>query len=440
MLIDLFLLEESHTAVNIAAACAQRVQRLFHDSAILIAMTVDGGRDFQLAAKILHCDLDRAAHREQVDIDDVDDKTAMVLFFFSFFCVVAYFVCVCFFYVSIFKLSCSAYLMSGVLRQTFAKYDDAINQIRRTMVDVSGSPTLLKLLHDAQEALGAKKSNPVLDVPTRFATTFYMLRSYVVDVYRPLCFAIVNNKLDDDIDDVDVVDPDVYEIVRLLVDAAAPVADAITTLEGEQYVTVALLVPLYLNCFRQLDAVNGAPRVANQFRRSLQQALEDKFAHLLKEPNLPLIATMMHPAFAHCDFLGDDVYDACVEELATWHDEWPLRPLAPSDGGDGDREPQRATKRAKTIVLGVDKADVKNMMFKFRAAMRKVRLCLCDVRACVLACAINFAPSRRNQARVSAAAEHCQQHSHSAARRAAQGRRMGSVGDVVATGAQMNAF
>lgn len=82
MLLDLFLLEESHTAVNVAAAIARRVQATMPADAILITTTVDGGKDFQLAAKILHRDLDMAAHMEQSDAD-IDDKTAMVSGFSS---------------------------------------------------------------------------------------------------------------------------------------------------------------------------------------------------------------------------------------------------------------------------------------------------------------------------------------------------------------------
>lgn len=257
-----------------------------------------------------------------------------------------------------------------MLKHAFSQVDDVIADVRRTMVDVSGSPTLLKLLHEAQRALSMKQANPVLDVPTRFATTYYMLQSYIDTVYRPLCYATVKNWLDNY--DVGVIDPDDHEVVSQFVVAAAPIADAISILEGEHYVTVALLVPLYLNCFNKLSAVNGAPRSVNDFRRQLQRALEEKFSYLVTEPNLPLIATMLHPAFAHCDFIEDAVYEQCVNELATWHEEWPLavrQQLPPEPNG----EP--APKRAKTVVLSVDKTEVATTMRKVRTAMRLV----CDL-------------------------------------------------------------
>lgn len=79
VLIDLFSMSESHTAINLAAQMGQRIQQFMHKRAMLIASTFDGGRDLQAAAKYMHTDLEAASRRElQREDIEVDSKTAMV--------------------------------------------------------------------------------------------------------------------------------------------------------------------------------------------------------------------------------------------------------------------------------------------------------------------------------------------------------------------------
>lgn len=96
------------------------------------------------------------------------------------------------------------------------------------MVDVSGSPTMLVLLHQSQKALNVKQSNPVLDVPTRFASTFRMLDYYITSFYKPMCLAAVDGKLDND--NIALLTPDRFGILVKIVDVSRPVVEMITAL------------------------------------------------------------------------------------------------------------------------------------------------------------------------------------------------------------------
>lgn len=355
VLLDMFLMDEQHTGRNIAREIGKRVHNLTPPEAVLIATTVDGGRDFQLAGKLLHRDLEAISHGDEIDEDSVlDTKTAIVSFAN---CAAQAFLR----FIAPSQLSCSAHLMSGVLKSCFAS-ESAIQTVRTIMVALSGSPTMLNVLHQSQRALKMNVKNPVLDVATRFATSHYMIEDFVDNIYCPLCHATVNGMMEEF--DIEVPPPSLYCTLRLIVKATAPLANAIRTLEGETYVTVGLLVPLYLNCMKQLNRVEGEPAELNTFKSKLQTALEEKFGYLVREPNLPLIAMMLHPAFAHCTMIGDELLGQCITELIEWHAAWPLQP--PTDA-------KRRRTMIKVSPAQPTKKDVKNQLIM---AIREARNCM----------------------------------------------------------------
>ena len=160
---------EAHTSFNLAQRVGQLMLDMMPKDALLITTTVDGAPDMNKMARILHVDIDAAAHRElnqdNFDEDDVDRATAV--------------------------LSCSAHAMALALKSAAEIAESDINIVRGTMVAISDSPTLLNMLHDEQRTLGIAQSNPVLDVATRFGSTVDMLDDYNDKVYRPMCAAAV---------------------------------------------------------------------------------------------------------------------------------------------------------------------------------------------------------------------------------------------------------
>lgn len=304
-LIGAFWMPETHTGKNLARRVAQLVRDKLPSDAMLITTTVDGGADFKKMARILHCNVDAAAigDFDDFDEDDVDRATAV--------------------------MSCAAHLMANALKCASDAIAADIALVRDNVTKISDSPTLLNILHDEQQRLGAPTSNPTLDVSTRFGSTFDMLDDFIQNIYRPLCSAAVAAKLDNT--DMNLLMPARVEVMKKLLNAARPVRNAIKTLEGDSYVTVALIVPLYLNCIRGLGMEAGDDNVVTTYKRALQDKLKDAFHAVVDRPSLPLIATLLHPAFGHATFINDQLRDECVDELSTWHEDWPLTSARSAD-------------------------------------------------------------------------------------------------------------
>jgi hypothetical protein len=85
---------------------------------------------------------------------------------------------------------------------------------------------------------------------------------------------------------------------------------------------------------------SGEPADVRRYKRSLFDALEEPFGYLLREPNLPLIATLLHPATSHV-IESSELIDKCIAELVVWHSDWPLDRPTPLSNNNNDAQPSK---------------------------------------------------------------------------------------------------
>lgn len=148
------------------------------------------------------------------------------------------------------QLSCSAHLLANILRKQSTDSDgdptnniaSDIETVRKAMVDVSGSPTLLVMFHESQKALGVKESNPVIDVSTRFGSTFHMLQYYIESFYKPMVRCCVNGAFDNNNSDITLLTPVRFGVLEKIVEMSKPVVDMITVLVNASFLLVVFRI------------------------------------------------------------------------------------------------------------------------------------------------------------------------------------------------------
>lgn len=156
----------------------------------------------------------------------------------------------------------------------------------------------------------------ILDVKTRWMTAFYMLERFVFLFDDVMEFALRGG-----FDDYDtrengaLVLPSECTTLRCFVDALAPLADFVRVSEGQKYVTMAWVVPLYARVLQCLRSAARGRVEEEEFRRELTASLERRLGYLLSTPNLALAASALHPAFARLHFISSTMRRIVWEAL-----------------------------------------------------------------------------------------------------------------------------
>ena len=147
----------------------------------------------------------------------------------------------------------------------------------------------------------------ILDCPTRWSSTFFMVERYVQLFEDLLLFQLRGgfNEYDQETYGPPV-SYDEYLLLTSWADALAPVADFIRIAEGEKYPTMGWVCPLFKHV---LDCINpqNEPMVLEQekhFRKVLERSLQKRLGFLLKKPNIALATSALHPAFARLHFVS----------------------------------------------------------------------------------------------------------------------------------------
>ena len=158
----------------------------------------------------------------------------------------------------------------------------------------------------------------ILDCPTRWSSTFFMVERYVQLFEDLLLFQLRGgfNEYDQETYGPPV-SYDEYLLLTSWADALAPVADFIRIAEGEKYPTMGWVCPLFKHV---LDCINpqNEPMVLEQekhFRKVLERSLQKRLGFLLKKPNIALATSALHPAFARLHFVSRQLRDDVWEEL-----------------------------------------------------------------------------------------------------------------------------
>jgi len=144
---------------------------------------------------------------------------------------------------------------------------------------------------------------PVLDVPTRWSSTFYMLQ-----FYSSKCKAIHGTSL------VHTLPVDSEEILQLgslahVISVVLSQFEAVIRIaEVDQYPTLAH-VPVWIHKLQQAVEVNqfSDSVIVQSLKKTLNSQLQSYLGKILTTVNLALKAAALHPHYGHLEFISEDV-------------------------------------------------------------------------------------------------------------------------------------
>ena len=151
-----------------------------------------------------------------------------------------------------------------------------------------------------------KPWNLILDVPTRWSSTFLMVERFV-QLYEDILIYGFRGGLDeyDEYSNGRFIDLSELNTLKSWADALAPVADFVRIGEGEKYATLAWICPLFAHVLECVKPSGGlVAQAEKKFRKKLHGALNDRLGFLLKRVNMALAASALHPAFARLLFVS----------------------------------------------------------------------------------------------------------------------------------------
>ncbi|XP_073710442.1 zinc finger BED domain-containing protein 4-like [Misgurnus anguillicaudatus] len=170
---------------------------------------------------------------------------------------------------------------------------DCISICRKMVGHFKHSQVATSRLQDLQKQLGMKEMRLQQDVPTRWNSTFYMLRSlldqrralaaYAVDFQLPAFLSIQQWTLIENM--MTILDP-CEQLTRDISSSTATVADVIPSI-------VALK--------RLLNKTVATDHGVKTSKTTLLQAIEQRFSHIYGEP-LFYLATILDPRYKDCYF------------------------------------------------------------------------------------------------------------------------------------------
>jgi len=155
----------------------------------------------------------------------------------------------------------------------------------------------------------------MLDEPTRWSSTYYMLQRFH-DIYSDLLILAALEYFDDFLGATFPFN--CLEDLSILLKCLKPSEEFIRLLEGEKYITISLVVPLYWECIQGLLLLAD-----HDVAQLLLCSLEKRLGFLLKKPNFALCATALDPRFQGISrYCTQEVEEEVWKTLATWVQEY----------------------------------------------------------------------------------------------------------------------
>lgn len=191
--------------------------------------------------------------------------------------------------------------------------------VRRIMTAVKGSPLLQEKLDGILPILGLPLLSPILEVRTRWNSTFFMLERF--SILEPALAVMCHQGHFDHLEETFF--PDVEALLRIqrYIYYLRPFEASSRFLEGEKYMTIAH-VPMILKGLEEfLSQERMEFPVVGIFRITLLENLRKRFSYIFMEVNESLLAAAVHPCYGHLDFLSEEMKEAVWKKVKEWSAE-----------------------------------------------------------------------------------------------------------------------
>ena len=195
-----------------------------------------------------------------------------------------------------------------------ASIKSLVSKVRDLSVAIRRSSSLRHQLSLVQKANDRKQLVPIIDMPTRWSTIYYMLERYEL-LSQDIAYLAILGVMDD----LHLEILSHYELIQLrsLLKALKPMEEFVRLLEGEFYVTISQ-VPARLNKILANLSNMVAGNEIHTTALALHHSVKTRLGFILDRPNLALCCAALDPRYGHLDFVSDNLRDLVWGTLARW--------------------------------------------------------------------------------------------------------------------------
>lgn len=186
-----------------------------------------------------------------------------------------------------------------------------IFQVRAFSSHIRKSPHLREALKHVQKLSTNPQVSPMIDEPTRWSSTFYMLCRFS-EIFPDLLLLAAMGHFDNFEEAVFPLEK--KDEIDMIIKCLEPMEEFIRLLEGEKYVTISIVVPLYSKCVEHLHQLSRY-----DLSQKLLSSLDKRLGYLVKRPNYALCATALDPRYPGVSrYCSAEVEEMVWDTLTNW--------------------------------------------------------------------------------------------------------------------------
>lgn len=199
-------------------------------------------------------------------------------------------------------LGCVAHTINLIVKDSLKNENiqDIIAKIREVVKHFRKSNIANDKLIKYQENLGKNPLKLILEVPTRWNSTFYMLQRFVnLEECIRSTVAVIDKELP-------VLTSSEWQEMKQLCQVLKPLESATRTLSGENYCTASLVIPMYngmKKVFENLSKQMFSPAVL-EVVQLIRSGLEERLG-TVENSNTLTVCTFLDPRFKYLGFSKD---------------------------------------------------------------------------------------------------------------------------------------
>jgi len=188
--------------------------------------------------------------------------------------------------------------------------------VRKIMTCLRGSPLIRQQLEEILLLLGLPLLSPVLDVRTRWNSTFYMLERF--SVLEPGLAVLCHLGAFDHLEDMEFPSQESMARIPRYIFYLRPFEAVSRFLEGDQYTTIAH-VPFLLRELELFLSQGGQEfPVVFSFRLLFLENFRRRFSPIFSQVNESLLAAALHPCYGHLEFISPSLQDQVWRKIKEW--------------------------------------------------------------------------------------------------------------------------